>query len=116
MRCGNKFSTRVHALSVDAHSSGLIVSGNRDCFAKIWKYGECIQSLKYPCRVFDVKFMKTSDLATACSYGIVRVWNTRKSDHDGLSSHDGERPSTSTFLTIFVSVVPFVYYYLVDRS
>lgn len=60
--------------SVDAHVSGLIVSGSEDHFAKIWKDGVCVQSIEHPGCVWDTKFMENGDIVTACSDGVVRVW------------------------------------------
>lgn len=60
--------------SVDAHISGLIVSGSEDCFAKIWKNGVCVQSIQHPGCVWDVKFLENGDIVTACSDGIARIW------------------------------------------
>ncbi|XXG45540.1 hypothetical protein AAC387_Pa02g0597 [Persea americana] len=64
--------------SVDAHFSGLIASGSEDCFAKIWKDGVCIQSIKHPGCVWDVKFLENGDIVTACSDGVVRIWTAFK--------------------------------------
>ncbi|VFQ67870.1 unnamed protein product [Cuscuta campestris] len=60
--------------SVDAHVSGLIVSGSEDCFAKIWKNGVCVQSIQHPGCVWDVKFLENGDIVTACSDRIARIW------------------------------------------
>ncbi|KAL6522636.1 hypothetical protein OROMI_031594 [Orobanche minor] len=60
--------------SVDAHISGLIVSGSEDCSAKIWKDGVCVQSIDHPGCVWDAKFLENGDVVTACSDGIVRIW------------------------------------------
>ncbi|KAL6497749.1 hypothetical protein OROHE_026988 [Orobanche hederae] len=60
--------------SVDAHISGLIVSGSEDCSAKIWKDGVCVQSIEHPGCVWDAKFLENGDVVTACSDGIVRIW------------------------------------------
>ncbi|KAB2087964.1 hypothetical protein ES319_A04G141700v1 [Gossypium barbadense] len=60
--------------SVDAHVSGLIVSGSEDHFAKIWKDGVCVQSLEHPGCVWDAKFLENGDIVTACSDGVVRIW------------------------------------------
>ncbi|KAG4205674.1 hypothetical protein ERO13_A04G117600v2 [Gossypium hirsutum] len=60
--------------SVDAHVSGLIVSGSEDRFAKIWKDGVCVQSLEHPSCVWDAKFLENGDIVTACSDGVVRIW------------------------------------------
>ncbi|KHG18527.1 Phospholipase A-2-activating [Gossypium arboreum] len=60
--------------SVDAHVSGLIVSGSEDRFAKIWKDGVCVQSLEHPGCVWDAKFLENGDIVTACSDGVVRIW------------------------------------------
>ncbi|KAI5660997.1 hypothetical protein M9H77_20320 [Catharanthus roseus] len=60
--------------SVDAHVSGLIVSGSEDCFAKIWKDGTCVQSIEHPGCVWDTKFLENGDIVTACSDGVVRIW------------------------------------------
>ncbi|CAM6084680.1 unnamed protein product [Calypogeia fissa] len=60
--------------SVAAHSSGLVASGSEDRFAKIWKGGECVQSIEHPGCVWDVKFLPNGDLVTACSDGVARVW------------------------------------------
>ncbi|KAL3814160.1 hypothetical protein ACJIZ3_015428 [Penstemon smallii] len=68
--------------SVDAHASGLIVSGSEDCSAKIWKDGICVQSIEHPGCVWDVKFMENGDIVTACSDGIVRIWTV---DHDKVA-------------------------------
>ncbi|PHT42102.1 hypothetical protein CQW23_20956 [Capsicum baccatum] len=64
--------------SVDAHASGLIVSGSEDRFAKIWKDGVCVQSLEHPGCVWDAKFLDNGDIVTACSDGVVRVWTTHQ--------------------------------------
>ncbi|CAN8269055.1 unnamed protein product [Cochlearia groenlandica] len=63
--------------SVDAHASGLIVSGSEDRHAKIWKDGACVQSLEHPGCVWDTKFLESGDIVTACSDGVVRVWTVR---------------------------------------
>ncbi|KAL3614135.1 hypothetical protein CASFOL_042209 [Castilleja foliolosa] len=60
--------------SVDAHMSGLIVSGSEDCSAKIWRDGVCLQSIEHPGCVWDAKFLENGDIVTACSDGIVRIW------------------------------------------
>ncbi|CAI9769098.1 unnamed protein product [Fraxinus pennsylvanica] len=62
--------------AVDAHASGLIISGSEDCFAKIWKDGVCVQSIEHPGCVWDAKFLENGDIVTACSDGIVRIWTT----------------------------------------
>ncbi|XP_020576385.1 phospholipase A-2-activating protein [Phalaenopsis equestris] len=59
---------------VDAHSSGLVVSGSEDCFLKIWKDGICMQSIEHPGCVWDAKFLENGDVVTACSDGSVRIW------------------------------------------
>lgn len=64
--------------SVDAHVSGLIVSGSEDCFAKIWKDGVCVQSIEHPGCVWDAKFLENGDIVTACSDGVVRVWTVHQ--------------------------------------
>ncbi|KAL2468403.1 transducin family protein/WD-40 repeat family protein [Forsythia ovata] len=64
--------------SVDAHASGLIVSGSEDCFAKIWKDGVCVQSIEHPGCVWDAKFLENGDIVTACSDGIVRIWTAHR--------------------------------------
>ncbi|KAJ4964172.1 hypothetical protein NE237_024111 [Protea cynaroides] len=64
--------------SVDAHVSGLIVSGSEDCFVKIWKDGICVQSIEHPGCVWDVKFVNNGDIVTACSDGVVRIWTVHK--------------------------------------
>ncbi|XP_057456367.1 uncharacterized protein LOC130747441 [Lotus japonicus] len=64
--------------SVDSHSSGLIVSGSEDRFAKIWKDGVCVQSIEHPGCVWDAKFMENGDIVTACSDGIVRIWTVNQ--------------------------------------
>ncbi|KAL0816463.1 hypothetical protein Bca101_072907 [Brassica carinata] len=63
--------------SVDAHASGLIVSGSEDRHAKIWKDGVCVQSLEHPGCVWDAKFLENGDIVTACSDGVARVWTVR---------------------------------------
>ncbi|AEE76160.1 unnamed protein product [Arabidopsis thaliana] len=68
--------------SVDAHSSGLIVSASEDRHAKIWKDGVCVQSLEHPGCIWDAKFLETGDIVTACSDGVVRVWTVR---HDAIA-------------------------------
>lgn len=68
--------------SVDAHVSGLIVSGSEDCFAKIWKDGVCLQSIEHPGCVWDAKFLGNGDIVTACSDGVVRVWTVH---HDRIA-------------------------------
>lgn len=60
--------------SVDAHKSGLVVSGSEDGLAKIWKDGVCVQSIEHPGCVWDVKFLENGDIVTACSDGVARVW------------------------------------------
>jgi phospholipase A-2-activating protein len=64
--------------SVDAHHSGLIVSGSEDCFAKIWKDGVCVQSIEHPGCVWDAKFLENGDIVTACSDGVARIWTLQK--------------------------------------
>ncbi|OIW08701.1 hypothetical protein TanjilG_03377 [Lupinus angustifolius] len=64
--------------SVDSHSSGLIVSGSEDRFAKIWKDGVCVQSIEHPGCVWDAKFLENGDIVTACSDGTVRIWTTHQ--------------------------------------
>ncbi|XP_015062220.1 phospholipase A-2-activating protein isoform X2 [Solanum pennellii] len=64
--------------SVDAHASGLIVSGSEDRFAKIWKDGVCVQSLEHPGCVWDAKFLDNGDIVTACSDGVVRIWTVHQ--------------------------------------
>ncbi|KAM7479274.1 hypothetical protein LguiA_027487 [Lonicera macranthoides] len=76
--------------SVDAHVSGLIVSGSEDCFAKIWKDGVCVQSIEHPGCVWDTKFLENGDIVTACSDGVVRVWTVHQekiADPLELESH-----------------------------
>lgn len=68
--------------SVDAHASGLIVSGSEDCSAKIWKDGICVQSIEHPGCVWDAKFLENGDIVTACSDGIVRIWTI---DHEKIA-------------------------------
>ncbi|KAL4581254.1 hypothetical protein LXL04_017464 [Taraxacum kok-saghyz] len=64
--------------SVDAHKSGLVVSGSEDGLAKIWKDGVCVQSIEHPGCVWDVKFMENGDIVTACSDGVARVWTVNQ--------------------------------------
>ncbi|WMV13025.1 hypothetical protein MTR67_006410 [Solanum verrucosum] len=64
--------------SVDAHASGLIVSGSEDRFVKIWKDGVCVQSLEHPGCVWDAKFLDNGDIVTACSDGVVRIWTVHQ--------------------------------------
>lgn len=64
--------------SVDAHKSGLVVSGSEDGSAKIWKDGVCIQSIEHPGCVWDVKFLENGDIVTACSDGVARVWTVQQ--------------------------------------
>ncbi|KAJ4965719.1 hypothetical protein NE237_017568 [Protea cynaroides] len=76
--------------SVDAHVSGLIVSGSEDCSAKIWKDGTCVQSIEHPGCVWDAKFLKNGDIVTACSDGVVRIWtgnNNRIADSLELEAY-----------------------------
>ncbi|CAH1444875.1 unnamed protein product [Lactuca virosa] len=65
--------------AVDAHKSGLVVSGSEDGSAKIWKDGVCVQSIEHPGCVWDVKFLENGDIVTACSDGVARVWTAHKS-------------------------------------
>ncbi|KAL9174046.1 hypothetical protein ABFS82_02G026600 [Erythranthe guttata] len=81
--------------SVDAHASGLIVSGSEDCSAKIWKDGVCVQSIEHPGCVWDAKFLENGDIVTACSDGIVRIWTV---DHDKIADAV-ERDSFATQLS-----------------
>uniref|UniRef100_A0A0D9WV36 Phospholipase A-2-activating protein n=1 Tax=Leersia perrieri TaxID=77586 RepID=A0A0D9WV36_9ORYZ len=62
--------------SVDAHSSGVIVSGSEDRSMKIWKDGICVQSIEHPGCIWGAKFLENGDIVTACSDGIVRIWTT----------------------------------------
>ncbi|KAE9616529.1 putative transcription factor WD40-like family [Lupinus albus] len=64
--------------SVDSHTSGLIVSGSEDRFAKIWKDGVCVQSIEHPGCVWDAKFLENGDIVTACSDGTVRIWTVHQ--------------------------------------
>ncbi|XP_059314154.1 uncharacterized protein LOC132064980 [Lycium ferocissimum] len=64
--------------SVDAHASGLIVSGSEDRFVKLWKDGVCVQSLEHPGCVWDAKFLDNGDIVTACSDGVVRIWTAHQ--------------------------------------
>lgn len=64
--------------SVDAHKSGLVVSGSEDGSAKIWKDGVCVQTIEHPGCVWDVKFLENGDIVTACSDGVARVWTLHK--------------------------------------
>ncbi|XP_071729987.1 uncharacterized protein [Rutidosis leptorrhynchoides] len=64
--------------SVDAHKSGLVVSGSEDGLAKIWKDGVCVQSIEHPGCVWDVKFLENGDFVTACSDGVARVWTVNR--------------------------------------
>ncbi|XP_040381866.1 phospholipase A-2-activating protein isoform X2 [Oryza brachyantha] len=71
--------------SVDAHSSGLIVSGSEDRSVKIWKDGVCVQSIEHPGCIWGAKFLQNGDIVTACSDGIVRIWTT---DNNRFCSED----------------------------
>ncbi|XP_042494944.1 phospholipase A-2-activating protein [Macadamia integrifolia] len=81
--------------SVDAHVSGLIVSGSEDCFSKIWKewitgFGRSVIRRCLGGGVWDVKFLKNGDIVTACSDGIVRIWTVHKdriADSVGLEEY-----------------------------
>ncbi|KVI01961.1 G-protein beta WD-40 repeat-containing protein [Cynara cardunculus var. scolymus] len=64
--------------SVDAHKSGLVISGSEDGSAKIWKDGVCVQSIEHPGCVWDVKFLENGDIVTACSDGVARVWTVHQ--------------------------------------
>ncbi|KAK9077301.1 hypothetical protein SSX86_005638 [Deinandra increscens subsp. villosa] len=64
--------------SVDANTSGLVVSGSEDGLAKIWKDGVCVQSIEHPGCVWDVKFLENGDIVTACSDGVARVWTVHE--------------------------------------
>lgn len=55
--------------SVDAHSSGLIVSSSEDCFAKIWK-GCFLYEL---CEI--LKIASTYGLVQLCTFWFVYVCN-----------------------------------------
>ncbi|GJN24404.1 hypothetical protein PR202_gb12142 [Eleusine coracana subsp. coracana] len=62
--------------SVDAHSSGQIASGSEDRSLKIWKDGTCVQTVEHPGCIWDVKFLESGDVVTACSDGTARIWTT----------------------------------------
>lgn len=45
---------------------------------KLFADGVCIQSIKHPGCVWDVKFLENGDIVTACSDGVVRIWTAHK--------------------------------------
>ncbi|KAL2609949.1 hypothetical protein R1flu_028522 [Riccia fluitans] len=80
--------------SVAAHSSGIVASGSEDRYAKLWKGGECVQSIPHPGCVWDVKFLPNGDLVTACSDGVARIWTC-----------DSNRCATSVELEAYESLL-----------
>ncbi|XP_021896660.1 phospholipase A-2-activating protein [Carica papaya] len=83
--------------SVDSHVSGLIVSGSEDCSAKIWKDGECVQSIEHPGCVWDAKFLENGDIVTACSDGVVRIWTVEHDRIAGLAELDAYASQLSQY-------------------
>ena len=56
-------------------SNGLIASASEDNTARLWRAdGSCIQTIEHPGCVWDVAFMPTGDLVTACSDYAARIW------------------------------------------
>ncbi|KAI5056625.1 hypothetical protein GOP47_0028443 [Adiantum capillus-veneris] len=84
---------------VAANSSGDVASGSEDCFAKIWKNGTCCQSIQHPGCVWDVKFLPTGDLVTACSDGVVRVWTKDPSRHASVEEMEAYEAHLSAWRT-----------------
>ncbi|KAI0949929.1 hypothetical protein AcV7_008555 [Taiwanofungus camphoratus] len=64
----------VYSLSV--LPSGDIVSGGEDRTVRVWRDGECLQTIVHPAiSVWSVSTMPNGDIVTACSDGVVRIFS-----------------------------------------
>src|ERR1700761_7053116 len=67
----------VYAVAVLRTPGGgwLIASASEDRTVRIWKDGECVQTITHPSGVWSVAAMDNGDLITGCSDGVARVWS-----------------------------------------
>ncbi|KAI0807771.1 phospholipase A-2-activating protein [Fomes fomentarius] len=67
----------VYSLSV--LPNGDIISGGEDRTVRIWRDGECVQTLVHPAiSVWSVSTMPNGDIVTGCSDSVVRVFSTEE--------------------------------------
>jgi phospholipase A-2-activating protein len=72
--------------------SGDIVSGGEDRTARVWKDGECTQTIVHPAiSVWTVSAMPNGDIVTGCSDGNVRIYSAaeeRWASEEELTKYD----------------------------
>ncbi|KAG6837276.1 hypothetical protein H0H93_012281 [Arthromyces matolae] len=87
----------VYSLSV--LPSGDIVSGGEDRSVRVWKDGECVQTLVHPAiSVWAVAAMPNGDIVSGCSDGVVRVFSAseeRWASENDLKEYDAKVASTA---------------------
>ncbi|TFY60426.1 hypothetical protein EVJ58_g5154 [Rhodofomes roseus] len=72
--------------SISVLENGDIVSGGEDRTVRIWRDGECSQTIVHPAiSVWSVSTMPNGDIVTGCSDGVVRIFS-----HDDSRQLPGE--------------------------
>jgi phospholipase A-2-activating protein len=54
------------------------VSGSEDKTLRVWRQGQCVQTIPHPAMIWDVCVLDNGDVVTAGSDGKARVWTRRK--------------------------------------
>ncbi|KZT09614.1 PFU-domain-containing protein [Laetiporus sulphureus 93-53] len=66
--------------SISVLPNGDIVSGGEDRTVRIWRDGECVQTIVHPAiSVWSVSTMPNGDIVTGCSDGVVRIFTAEES-------------------------------------
>ncbi|KAH9930746.1 phospholipase A-2-activating protein [Fomitopsis serialis] len=66
--------------SISVLENGDIVSGGEDRTVRIWRDGECYQTIVHPAiSVWSVSTMPNGDIVTGCSDGVVRIFSHAES-------------------------------------
>lgn len=88
--------------TVDVLSTGpgsyLILSGSEDRTLKIWKDGECVQTITHPSGVWSVASGGDGMIVTGCADGVARVWSqdpAKIADPEAIAAYDKTVASTS---------------------
>lgn len=82
----------VYSLSV--LPNGDIISGGEDRTVRIWRDGECAQTIVHPAiSVWSVSTMPNGDIVTGCSDGVVRIFTAEESRYlpgDQLKAYEDQ--------------------------
>jgi phospholipase A-2-activating protein len=83
----------------DSDDSYLIVSGSEDRTVKVWKDGECVQTITHPLGVWCVAAAQGShDIVSGCADGVARTWTQdalRIADPEVLQTYEANVASSS---------------------